>query len=123
MLRVLYDGKCGICRKEIEYYQRIAEPGLFTWHDVTSDQAILAEYDLRLSDTLMELHTIDSDNQVHKGVASFIRIWERLAYWRILAKIATLPGINNILQRLYIIFARRRFQRLDHCQVSLRNES
>ncbi|MDG1286309.1 MAG: DCC1-like thiol-disulfide oxidoreductase family protein [Rickettsiales bacterium] len=35
MLTVYYDGKCGLCNKEIRYYQRIAPVGVFLWVDVT----------------------------------------------------------------------------------------
>jgi predicted DCC family thiol-disulfide oxidoreductase YuxK len=29
MITVFYDGKCGLCRREIEYYKRIALEGIF----------------------------------------------------------------------------------------------
>ena len=119
MLKVLYDGKCGICRKEIEYYQKIASPERFQWFDITSESAILAEYKLRLADVLLVLHTIDEQNNIYTGVDSFIKIWQRLPYWRFLAKIANLPFIKSTLAWLYKIFAERRFNRLEHCQLSL----
>ena len=122
MLKVLYDGKCSICRKEITYYQKIASPGRFEWLDVTADTTILEANNLKLSTVLMELHTIDQDGRISKGVDSFIAIWQRLPYWHILARIAALPLVKDLLQWLYKIFARRRFKRLSHCQIALQKD-
>ncbi|MFT7460831.1 MAG: hypothetical protein ACI909_003521, partial [Planctomycetota bacterium] len=35
MIRVFYDGKCGLCSKEINHYRRIARNGVFNWPDIT----------------------------------------------------------------------------------------
>ena len=122
MLSVLYDGKCSICRKEIEYYQKIAPSERFQWLDITTNTEVLANYHLKMSEVLFELHTVDSSGQMYKGVDSFILIWQELKYWRLLAKFASLPLIKPMLKRLYIVFAERRFKRLSHCQLSLQNE-
>jgi predicted DCC family thiol-disulfide oxidoreductase YuxK len=123
MLKVLYDGKCGICRKEINYYQGIAKPEKFEWLDVTEDDTVLKQNHISLADALMELHSIDAEGNVFKGVASFVQIWQRLPYWHLLAKIAALPVINPVLQKLYRIFAERRFKKLSHCQASLSQDA
>ena len=119
MLKVLYDGKCGICRKEINYYQGIANPELFDWIDVTVDEQVLATHNIGLAEALMQLHSIDSEGRVYTGVSSFIQIWQRLPYWRVLAKLAGLPGVKQVLQWLYKLFAERRFKKLSHCQASI----
>ena len=35
MITVFYDGKCGLCAREIGYYRRIAPDGVFVWQDVS----------------------------------------------------------------------------------------
>ncbi|MGB2492066.1 MAG: DCC1-like thiol-disulfide oxidoreductase family protein, partial [Candidatus Puniceispirillum sp.] len=41
MIQIYFDGKCGLCSKEIRYYQHIAPEGIFAWHDVATDPAPL----------------------------------------------------------------------------------
>ena len=35
MITIFYDGKCGLCAKEINYYRRIAPVGILNWQDIT----------------------------------------------------------------------------------------
>ena len=37
MTIVYFDGKCGLCSKEIRYYQKIAPKGVFEWQDIAHD--------------------------------------------------------------------------------------
>ena len=39
MITVFYDGKCGLCSKEINHYIKIAPEGIFNWQDITKDNA------------------------------------------------------------------------------------
>ena len=42
MITVFYDGQCGLCRGEIDYYRRIAPSGLFDWVDIAGNAMPLA---------------------------------------------------------------------------------
>ena len=35
MITVFYDGKCGLCSKEINHYRKIAPSNIFNWQDIT----------------------------------------------------------------------------------------
>ena len=37
MIKVLYDGKCGLCNKEISYYKKIANDKKFKWLDIANN--------------------------------------------------------------------------------------
>ena len=37
MIKVLYDGKCGLCNKEISYYKKIANNKKFKWLDIANN--------------------------------------------------------------------------------------
>ena len=41
MITVFYDGKCGLCRREIEHYKNIAPQFVFNWVDITVDKSAL----------------------------------------------------------------------------------
>jgi predicted DCC family thiol-disulfide oxidoreductase YuxK len=118
MITVYYDGKCGLCSKEIRHYKKIAPEGLFLWHDITKSAEELHQHGIKLADGLMFLHAKDSDGAIHIGVDAFILIWSRLQRWRLLAKIVSLPIIRHMTNSLYTIFAHWRFNRLEHCQLA-----
>ena len=121
MLTVYYDGKCGLCRREIEYYKRVAPPGGFLWQDIANDPASLADLDVSQADALRRLHARDSFGNIYVGVAAFIAIWHGLNYWRYLAMIINLPLLQPVAAFAYDRFADYRFSRLTHCQIAAGN--
>ena len=44
MITVLYDGKCGLCRKEINHYRKIAPDNIFDWQDITESADDLKKF-------------------------------------------------------------------------------
>ena len=121
MITVFYDGKCGLCSKEINYYRKIAPLGVFVWQDINQLKDQLAKEGLTLSEGLKILHVKDDKGKLHKGVAAFILIWQQLPAWRLLAIIIALPLIRQTANLAYQIFANWRFKRLDHCQIENNN--
>ena len=119
VIHVYFDGKCGLCSKEIRYYQKISPSAVFSWCDIAHDPAPLAPLGIGQADALRLLHAKDADGQLHIGVAAFILIWKQLHFgWRLLAVLAGLPMIKPILEAGYRRFAAYRFARLSHCQIA-----
>ncbi|WP_415237456.1 thiol-disulfide oxidoreductase DCC family protein [Sneathiella sp.] len=122
MIIVYYDGKCGLCSKEINHYKKIAPAGIFDWQDITENPTNLKEKGISLSDGLKMLHACAPDGSMHVGVDAFILIWQHLNRWRVLAPIVSLPILKQIAGWIYRSFAMWRFNRLDHCQVAAKND-
>ena len=118
MIEVFFDGKCGLCSKEISYYQGIAPEGVFAWIDIANDPTPLLPHNIMQADALRYLHVRDSDGQWHKGATAFFVIWKQLRYWRLLAAFMGLPIMRHIAAALYNRFADYRFNRLAHCQLA-----
>ena len=120
MIRVYFDGKCGLCSKEINHYRDIAKGGDFSWVDIASDPSPLIILSVTQPDALRRLHAQDSDGKLHIGVAAFILIWQNLPYfkWAALAWFVKLPLIFQISEFLYGHFADYRFSKLPHCKIS-----
>ena len=118
MITILYDGACGLCSKEINYYRRIAPKGVFDWQDVTVSTAALDQQGIGLTDALMQLHAVDDDGHLHQGVDAFILMWKRIGQWKWLGHFVGLPIIKQIAQVLYGHFCKWRFKRLPHCQIA-----
>lgn len=122
MISVYYDGLCGVCSKEIRYYQGIANPDDFDWVDVTENEERLDALGVSLPEALKALHATDADGRLHVGVDAFVLIWKQLPRWRTLAFLVSLPIIHSLATFLYKHFANWRFQRLTHCQIAASKE-
>ena len=118
MIEVFFDGKCGLCSKEIAYYQNIAPSGIFAWMDIATDASPLAAHQISQADALRHLHVRDAAGDWHIGAAAFLVIWQQLRYWRFLAVLVGLPIIRQIAAMVYNRFADYRFARLAHCQIA-----
>lgn len=118
MITVFYDGKCGLCRREIAHYQRIAPTGRFVWRDITADPTSIESLGIRYTDSLKLLHAQDAQGTLHVGVDAFILIWRQIPRWRLLAAIAALPVIHAVVSFVYKRFAAWKFKRLTHCKLA-----
>ena len=57
LVKVFYDGKCGLCSKEISYYKNISPNGIFDWQDITEiPSKELKSEGLSLAEGLRLLH-------------------------------------------------------------------
>ena len=121
MITVFYDSKCSLCSKEIKYYRRIAISGVFDWQDINLLNSELNDRGIKDSDALKILHVIDTNNKLHLGVDAFIIIWNNLDYWRILARVISLPIIKRVVNIAYKLFANWRFNKKSYCVVENSN--
>lgn len=118
-INVYYDGKCGLCRREINHYKKIAPKGVFNWVDLTQEPDALKAHNISPADALMYLHVKDQHGRLYVGFESFLVIWRGLGgFWRWLAAFMALPVVRHVAGWAYKHFAHWRFKRLDHCQVA-----
>ena len=115
MITVFFDGACGLCSKEINYYRRIAPEGVFDWQDITISTEALTKEGISLVDGLMQLHAKDDAGDLHVGVDAFVLMWRNIGAWRYLAYLVALPGVKQVTSIAYRYFCKWRFRRLSHC--------
>ena len=121
MIKVFYDGKCGMCSREIRHYMKISPRETFIWRDIANEPQHLKEINVSQSYALKRLHVIDQDGKIQIGVDAFIAIWRKIPRWRLLAFLCALPGIKFTLGVLYNRFADWKFARSTHCQLTVQN--
>ena len=119
-IKVFYDGKCGLCSKEINYYKKIAPKNTFEWYDIATNQNDLKHINVSQYDALMYLHVLDKQSKLNIGVDAFISIWSQLKFWNLLSILIKAPLIYSLAQLIYKIFAGYRFKKLVHCQIANR---
>ena len=122
MNKVFYDGKCGLCRREIGHYQKIASPSDFHWIDITEDRESLAKAGLTFDVAIRRMHAQDEYGNLYKGVDAFILIWKHLPRWKYLAVIITLPVVKQIANIAYNRFADWRIDRLHAARCAIQIE-
>ena len=122
MISVFFDGKCNLCSKEIDYYQRIAPKNTFNWVDITKTPGELDKFEIKLSDGLRLMHVADSNGNIFTGVDAFIIMWKQIKYWKFLGLFVSLPIVKQIAKLLYQYFADWRFNRYEHCLIAQENE-
>ena len=122
MISVFFDGKCNLCSKEIDYYQRIAPKNTFNWVDITKTPGELDKFEIKLSDGLRLMHVADSRGNIFTGVDAFIIMWKQIKYWKFLGLFVSLPIVKQIAKLLYQYFADWRFNRYEHCLIAQENE-
>ena len=119
LIAVFYDGKCGLCRREISHYQRIAPEGVFDWIDITVNPEPFESRGFTVPEGLKALHVLDDSAAMRKGVAAFAVIWRQLpAFWPMLALMLRIPLVLPLAEKIYAAFAAWRFKKLgyDQCQ-------
>jgi len=122
MISVFFDGKCNLCSKEINYYQRIAPKNTFNWVDITKTPGELDKFEIKLSDGLRLMHVADSRGNIFTGVDAFIIMWKQIKYWKFLGLFVSLPIVKQFAKLLYQYFADWRFNRYEHCLIAQENE-
>ncbi len=106
-LKLLYDGQCPFCRREIDWLKRRNRRMLLAFEDIADPQFDPGRYGLTREEVNGLLHGVLPDGRVVRGLAAV-----RLAYSAIrlgwLIAPTGWPGIRWAADRLYAAFARNR---------------
>lgn len=113
-ITVFYDGACGLCAREINYYRSIAPDNVFVWVNLIEDTRWFEQLGYSQSQGLQALHVLDEAGRMHVGVEAFIVIWNALPGWRVLSILASLPVVKPLLSIIYRYFAQWRFKKLGY---------
>jgi len=110
-LTVFYDGACIVCATEIEHYLKKDHGGKLLAVDISSHDFDPAPYKISMTDFMQQLHAIDQDSQVFKGIDSFWAIWQAFppsTIYGIMGRIIQSPLVNRLARIGYWMFARIR---------------
>ena len=110
-IRIFYDGACVVCATEIEHYLRRDRDGRLVAMDISSPDFDPDEYHIPLADFMYELHVIDRNGTIYRGVEAFRAIWQAFpasTVYGLMGAIVTAPVLNPIARLLYQGFARIR---------------
>ena len=106
MIKVYFDGKCGLCSREINYYQQIAPVGVIEWLDITTDPSPLKRLGVSQREALKRLHVQDSAGTIKTRIIGFQVIWQQLPGWRIWGRVTGVAEIYRLRRIPIRIFFR-----------------
>ena len=105
-IEVFYDGKCPMCSSLMGRIERSAECARFNLHDMHGQKRLPFERKAVEKD----IHVVDRDGQVYKGVQGILKIAAQYRGLGSLAKIGAFPLVRPLLAIGYrLIAANRRF--------------
>lgn len=106
-LKLLYDGECPFCRREVDWLKRRNRRLLLRFEDISDPQFDPGRYGLTREEVNRVLHGVLPNGKVVRGMAAVRRAYRAVGLgW--LAAPTALPGIRWFADRLYEAFARNR---------------
>lgn len=99
-LRILYNGGCPICAREIAHYRRLASRSAAPLAFEDLRDANLEVWNLDADTARRRLHALDGDSRLD-GFDAFHALWSLLPGWRWLARVTGLPLIRPVVGYVY----------------------
>ena len=103
-LTVYYDGACPLCAAEIRLYRRSEGAGQVAWIDVSAEGPAELGPGLTRETARARFHVRRPDGTLVSGAAGFAALWAVLPRWRLLARLARLPGVLGLGEVAYRLF-------------------
>lgn len=107
-LKVFYDGSCAVCSTEMSVYMRKEHGGRLEFVDITDPAFNPARYGITLDDFMYQLHAIDRDGRVFRGVDAFRAVWLAFPgsrWYGFLAGLTASPLVGPAARLAYRTFA------------------
>jgi predicted DCC family thiol-disulfide oxidoreductase YuxK len=123
IFEVFFDGDCPLCRREMALWQRYDRNGRVLFTDIAAPEFQAEKTGLTMDQLMAELHGRLRTGQVITGVETFRQLLLAVGIrWPV--RLSRLPGIRQVLNLGYGLFARNRLRLTgrchDNCQVPKR---
>lgn len=107
-LQVFYDGSCPVCASEVERYGRMDREGRLILVDISDPAFDPDSFGITLEEFMYQMHGIDRNGRVFRGVEAFWAIWQAFPSSTLLGlcgELISLPPVNQLARLGYRIFA------------------
>jgi predicted DCC family thiol-disulfide oxidoreductase YuxK len=113
-IEVFFDGACPICRREVSWLQRMDRRTRLRPIDIAAHDFAPLEFGIPMSDFMAEIHARLPNGTWVTGVEVFRQVYAAIGFGR-LAGFARLPGIRQLLDVAYRLFAKNRLRLTGRC--------
>jgi predicted DCC family thiol-disulfide oxidoreductase YuxK len=104
-VKVYYNSACPICNAGINRQKNKMPNCQIDWKDVHTQPSIYKDVSSNLELVRERLHAIDRQGEIRVGVDAFAVIWKDSPRERWKAVLVSLPGLKQISNLIYNIFA------------------
>jgi predicted DCC family thiol-disulfide oxidoreductase YuxK len=105
--KLLYDGECPFCRREVEWLRRWDRHANLALEDIAAPDFDPAQYGLTQEEVMGVLHGVLPDGRVVRRLEAMRQAYRAVGLGWLVAP-TRLPVVRWVLDRLYGLFARHR---------------
>lgn len=105
--RLLYDGQCPFCSREVSWLKRRDRAGNLELEDIAALDFDPVTYGLTREEVIRVLHGVTPNGEVLKGMDAVRKAYQTVGLGWVLAP-TRLPGLKALLDLLHGCFARNR---------------
>lgn len=105
--KLLYDGECPFCRREVQWLRRWNRHGALIFEDVTAPEFDLSGYGLSPEELLRVVHGVFPDGRIVRKMEVFRQAYRAVGLGWVLAPTGW-PVLRWLFDGLYQLFARYR---------------
>lgn len=109
-LTIIYDGKCGFCKKWIDWVKERDENEVFKFLPCESQERTNRFPEINTQDCLAAMYIVTPDKTFYRGADALPKILQELPRWKLISYLLSLPGINLITWPAYRIIAKNRYR-------------
>ncbi len=108
-ISVFFDNDCAICRREVSFCKTLDRSRHINWIDLRSQRQLAAEMGVDFAAAMELLHVLDSEGNLHIGLAGHLLMWSYLPGYRHLSRLLRrFPRLAVQCDRYYRLFTRLR---------------
>jgi predicted DCC family thiol-disulfide oxidoreductase YuxK len=118
-VKILYDGDCPLCMREIALLKRRNRAGRVAFEDIAAPDFDPGRYGLDQQTVMGRIHAVLPDGRVIEGVEVFRRVYEAVGLGWLMAP-SRWPLVGRVYEWAYELFARNRLRitgRSDACEA------
>jgi predicted DCC family thiol-disulfide oxidoreductase YuxK len=113
-VEVFFDGNCPLCSREIALLRRWDRGGRIRFTDIAAADFSAIELGVEHETLMAEIHGRLPDGSWIQGVEVFRRLYAAVG-WRPLVAVTRWPGVRQVLDFGYRLFARNRLRWTGRC--------
>ena len=107
-LKLLYDGECPICKREICILQKKDSQTKIKFIDISSKEfSPFENNNIDYNTAMSQIHAIDGKGNLLVGIPAFAAVYAR-SQLLVISTLLRIPFIKRILKPLYTLFAKNR---------------
>ena len=98
--KVMFDGACPLCRREIALYQDLKAKSAMQWVDISTCE-FEPPIGMSKAQLMQRFHIVTPEGLLLSGAVAFVFVWDRMPGWHWLARLSRLPGMLALMELSY----------------------